>query len=303
LKTFYSHGKLLLSAEYFVLDGAKALAVPTKKGQKLSISATETPGLHWKSILADGTVWFETKFDIDILKTQSYQNEDPILQRLGDILMAALRQQPNFLNASEGIQAISQLEFPRDWGLGSSSTLLNNIAQWAQINPYKLLSDTFGGSGYDIACAKANTPITYLRTKTDPIVETNSFCPSFRQQIFFIHLNQKQNSRDSIAQYRAIQKNHIDDLLKQVNVYTDQMIQAITLDEFASTIHNHESFLADILQTPTVKARLFSSYHGAIKSLGGWGGDFVMATGTLENMAYFKERGYETILSYDDMVL
>lgn len=303
MKTFYSHGKLLLTAEYFVLDGAKALAIPTKKGQKLSISATESPGLHWKSILADGTVWFETVFDIDALKTQAYQNEDPILQRLGDILMAALKQQPNFLHTTEGIQAISQLEFARDWGLGSSSTLLNNIATWAQINPYKLLSDTFGGSGYDIACAKAKGPITYLRAKTDPTVETISFCPSFRHQIFFIHLNQKQNSRDSIAQYRAIEKKHIDDLLKQVNVYTDQMIQAETLNEFESIIYNHESFLADILQTSTVKNRLFSDYPGAIKSLGGWGGDFVMATGTFEDMTYFKERGYETILSYDDMVL
>lgn len=303
MKTFYSHGKLLLSAEYFVLDGAKALAVPTKKGQKLSISSTKSPGLHWKSILADGTVWFETKFDIDTLKSQSYQNEDPILQRLGDILMAALEQQPNFLKTTEGIQAISQLEFARDWGLGSSSTLLNNIAAWAQINPYKLLSDTFGGSGYDIACAKADTPITYLRRKSDPIVEAISFCPSFRHHIFFIHLNQKQNSRDSIAQYRAIEKNYIGDHLKQVDVYTDQMIQAGTLEEFASIIDNHESFLADILETQTVKKRLFSDYPGAIKSLGGWGGDFVMATGTFEDMTYFKERGYETILSYDDMVL
>ena len=303
MKTFYSHGKLLLTAEYLVLDGAKALAVPTKKGQKLTITTSKTPGLHWKSILADGTVWFETAFDINALKTQSYFNEDPILQRLGDILMAALEQQPNFLDASEGIQATSQLEFAKDWGLGSSSTLLNNVALWAQINPYKLLSDTFGGSGYDIACAKADTPITYQRTKEDPIVNIISFCPSFRKQIFFIHLNQKQNSRDSIAQYRAIKKNHIDVHLKQVNTFTDQMIQADSLEAFENIIDNHESFLSEILQTPTVKNRLFPTYSGAIKSLGGWGGDFVMATGTPDDMTYFIERGYKTILSYDDMVL
>ena len=30
---FYSHGKLLLTAEYAVLEGVKALAIPTKRGQ------------------------------------------------------------------------------------------------------------------------------------------------------------------------------------------------------------------------------------------------------------------------------
>jgi mevalonate kinase len=303
LKTFYSHGKLLLSAEYFVLDGARALAVPAKKGQTLTIEPSETPGLHWKSILSDGTLWFETVFDIDTVKTQSFQSEDPIIQTLGNILMAAKRQQPNFLNDSKGILATSYLEFNRDWGLGSSSTLVNNIASWAQINPYTLLSETFGGSGYDIACAKATSPITYTRTNTEPIIETISFHPSFRKNIFFIHLNQKQNSRDSIAHYRAIKKKNMNALIAQVNTYTAQIIEAENIAVFALALERHESFLSDILQTPPVKSRLFSSYPGVIKSLGGWGGDFVMATGTLEDMAYFKERGYETIIPYDDMAL
>ena len=34
---FYSNGKLLISGEYFVLDGAKCLALPCKKGQLLKI--------------------------------------------------------------------------------------------------------------------------------------------------------------------------------------------------------------------------------------------------------------------------
>ncbi|MEQ3661167.1 MAG: GHMP kinase, partial [Flavobacterium sp.] len=38
-QTYYSNGKLLLTGEYVVLDGAKALAVPTKFGQSLSIES------------------------------------------------------------------------------------------------------------------------------------------------------------------------------------------------------------------------------------------------------------------------
>ena len=36
-QNYYSNGKLLLTGEYVVLDGAKALAVPTKFGQLLNI--------------------------------------------------------------------------------------------------------------------------------------------------------------------------------------------------------------------------------------------------------------------------
>ena len=49
MQEFYSHGKLLISAEYAVLDGAKALALPTKLGQRLQVTKTNTEYILWKS--------------------------------------------------------------------------------------------------------------------------------------------------------------------------------------------------------------------------------------------------------------
>ena len=37
---FYAKGKLLLTAEYAVLGGAKALGLPTKLGQSLDVTKT-----------------------------------------------------------------------------------------------------------------------------------------------------------------------------------------------------------------------------------------------------------------------
>ncbi len=37
MTTFRSNGKLLLTAEYLVLDGARAIALPTKLGQSLTV--------------------------------------------------------------------------------------------------------------------------------------------------------------------------------------------------------------------------------------------------------------------------
>ncbi|PIZ07449.1 MAG: GHMP kinase, partial [Flavobacteriaceae bacterium CG_4_10_14_0_8_um_filter_34_31] len=46
--TFYGNGKLLLTSEYLVLDGAKALAIPTKYGQYLEVEKLSEKVLLWK---------------------------------------------------------------------------------------------------------------------------------------------------------------------------------------------------------------------------------------------------------------
>ena len=56
---FYAKGKILLTAEYAVLGGAKALALPTKLGQSLEVIKTSTGKLEWKSIDVNGKVWYE----------------------------------------------------------------------------------------------------------------------------------------------------------------------------------------------------------------------------------------------------
>ena len=58
-KTFYSNGKLLITGEYLVLDGAKALALPTKYGQFLKITTGAVGQIHWASFDYDNSLWFE----------------------------------------------------------------------------------------------------------------------------------------------------------------------------------------------------------------------------------------------------
>ena len=77
MQTFYSHGKLLISAEYAVLDGALALALPTKFGQSLKVEPTHKNTIHWKSISNEGVVWFEAEFTIDVdLKVSTTDTSD-----------------------------------------------------------------------------------------------------------------------------------------------------------------------------------------------------------------------------------
>ena len=75
------------------------------------------------------------------------------------------------------------------------------------------------------------------------------------------------------------------------------------LKNFTSEIEKHEKILSAILETKTVKETLFPDFTGTIKSLGAWGGDFVLVVSKENPTAYFKEKGYETILPHKEMIL
>lgn len=298
---YYSHGKLLISSEYLVLDGAKALALPTKKGQHLTVAKSTDGQLKWTGMLSNNTPWFTAVFALPLVSNDSSKN--PIIERLYEILIAAQTLNPAFLNKDDGYWVTTQLEFPRDWGLGSSSTLIATVAQWAMVNPYELLEKTFGGSGYDLACAISKTPLTYVRKGFDPLVTSVLFDPPFKHALFFIHLNKKQNSRESITHYRNLDKSQLDKEVAFFSDLTNNLLQANTLKAFEMLINKHENRLSKILKTATIKDQLFSDYAYSIKSLGGWGGDFILATGSEGDMEYFIKKGYTTIISYADMIL
>ena len=61
--------------------------------------------------------------------------------------------------------------------------------------------------------------------------------------------------------------------------------------------------MSSILELPTVKESLFPDFDGSIKSLGAWGGDFVLTVSKDNPTAYFENKGYKTIVSYQEMIL
>lgn len=298
---FYSNGKLLISGEYVILDGAVGLALPTKYGQSLKVTEYEKPAIKWKSIAKDGSIWFETELDANSLEIKS-SSDLATAKTLQGILKQATKLNHTFLYGSKGYLIESFLDFERSWGLGSSSTLINNVAQWAQVDAYQLLWNAFSGSGYDIACAKHDSAILYHLDDKLPNVKEVTFDPSFKDSLYFIHLNKKQNSREGIAQYRNQSFDKVQ-LIKRVSDITRQLLLASSLSEFENLLSTHENLIAENLKLPTVKSEKFADYSGSIKSLGAWGGDFILATGNSDAPSYFKEKGYHTVVPFSDMIL
>ena len=299
----------MLTGEYLVLDGAKSLAVPTKFGQDLSVEKIKETQLIWGSFAHTGECWFEAIFDLQKLRLVSCTfnsdtegNADFIAETLLEILKEARNLNPEFLNSESGFVVKTKLTFPRNWGLGSSSTLINSIASWAKVDAFKLLWNSFKGSGYDIACAQNDMSIFYEIKDEKPMVEQVSFNPIFKENLFFVHLNEKQDSKEGIAKFRESNQD-IEKEIKMISAISDAFLKAESIEDFDRLIIEHERIISSIIKVKPVKEKLFSDYFGEIKSLGAWGGDFALATGNSATPAYFKNKGFETILTYSEMVL
>lgn len=299
-RIFKSNGKLMLTGEYLVLKGAKSLALPTCFGQSMNISHNSSGILNWNAFEKD-SCWFSAEFSLANFTILTATSETVAL-KLRDTIIAAKELNSDFLRKVEGAEVITKADFNLKWGLGSSSTLISNIAQWAQCNPYLLNSMIFGGSGYDIACANANSAIIYTLNNNSPEIETVVFNPSFSKNLYFVWLNQKQNTREEIARFRK-NKNYSTEI-EQLNEITSEIINCGSLAHFQSLLEKHERIISNVIGLEPVQQRLFSDFKGSMKSLGAWGGDFIIAASEFNYAVvkeYFNQKGFQTVLQFNEL--
>jgi mevalonate kinase len=297
----HANGKLLLSGEYLVLYGAKALAIPLKRGQTLEVNQHQGEDFIWKATHPQGH-WFEAQFN-DQLKILNASDSEKA-KKLQEILTEAGKLTKKSINFA-GLEAHTHLEFDPFWGWGSSSTLVSNVARWLNIDPYKLLKKTFGGSGYDIACATAHSPVFYSLKNKQALVEPVAFNPPFADKLWVVYLNRKQSSAEAIKTH--ISKNKVTDLLlNRISKISEQMTKEISERVFMELMAEHESLAGEFIGQQPVRKRLFNDFPGQIKSLGAWGGDFILAlsqTSDSETKKYFQTKGLNILFSLGDIKL
>jgi len=307
VRKFYGNGKLLLTGEYFVLDGALALALPTKFGQNLTVSQRPSfnPTLTWKSYDEKGNLWFESQHEFWHFRCLS-ESPSPRSVQLQNLLLQVRKENSHFLRENIDVEVITEMNFPLNWGLGSSSTHIFNVAQWAYVNPFRLLFETLGGSGYDIACAQADGPILYQLQGNMPSWSFADFVPDFKDSLYFIYLGEKKDSRQGVCDYRrrgAPTKENV----SVATALTKAILTSENLEDFNHLLREHEKFVSNYMGVETIGKSLFADFWGEVKSLGAWGGDFVLATShrsANETKEYFKNRlGHDVVFSYKELIL
>ncbi len=240
-------------------------------------------------------------YDFSAVKT----TDEAKAKHLGKLLKGAVRLNSEFLSKWNGFDIKTYLEFDKDWGLGSSSTLTYMVAKWADVNPLLLHFQFSNGSGYDVACAGADLPITYTIDGDSVNYSEVDFEPKFSDNLYFVHLNKKQSSAFAVDQYLKQAKRR-KTLAKKQSEITKSILKCTSFSKFKELITEHERLTSDHIGLPIIKNTHFSDFDGAMKSLGAWGGDFILAAsdqGETAVKSYFQSKGFETVIRYDEMIL
>ncbi len=255
MKNFRSNGKLFLIGEYIVMDGAKAFALPTKYGQCLFVEQNllQKNTLNWKAKKHDDSLWFEAQFELNSLKIISSTNHK-LSESLQNSLLQAKSLNPSFFTSNLSYNCETKLEYPQEWGLGSSSTLIDLISQWVDVNPFELNKLTFNTSGYDIACAHHHHPILFSNNPIE--VEDLELNWNFKDQLYFVYLNQKQDTQAVVGNHY---KNKPKDW-KMIRELSDLVVKATkveNLTDLESILDEYQARLGNFMQIPQVKELYF----------------------------------------------
>lgn len=289
-----------------VLLGAKALASPVLPGQSIQIEerpVQNKPMLWWKAFSKE-KLWFLAGINLSDFSIATTNNKD-VAEFLVLILKEAQKINPAFLPPDFIYEAKTQLEFDRNWGLGSSSTLISLISQWAEVDPYNLFFNTSTGSGYDVACARAKNPlIYYLADKKVPVSESVNLHQQIKKSLYFIYLGKKSNSPQSVKHFlESVIPKEKD--MRRIGEISQSFTTVQSVEKIKELITEHERILASVLHRDPVKQKFFPDFKGEIKSLGAWGGDFIMASWNKseeELKKYFISKKLKVIFNYKELI-
>jgi hypothetical protein len=129
--------------------------------------------------------------------------------------------------------------------------------------------------------------------------------PPFSDKLYFVYLGQKMDSAEARKHYHK-HRGNCNGTLNHISKISESVAAVKSLGEFEKLIEEHERLISKGLKLKTVKEDLFPDYWGTVKSLGAWGGDFVMATSSKDattTRAYFQSKGLDTVFSMDELVL
>jgi hypothetical protein len=102
-----------------------------------------------------------------------------------------------------------------------------------------------------------------------------TFRPVFHENIYFIYLNRKQNSLNEVKKYKKVKPSK--ELISEISEITKNILNCSDQKIFNELICSHEQIISKLISKTTIKKELFNDFNGEIKSLGAWGGDFIMA--------------------------
>jgi hypothetical protein len=271
----------MLCGEYLVTAGLECLALPVKAGQWMHVWETASTGnarIIWQSKDPDGSVWFEARIDADILHIAE-STEEETAKTLLHLLREVAAIKPEFFH-HKTFRIETECEFPRHWGMGSSSTLVYLVSQWTGVDPFHLQHAVFGGSGYDIAVAQLGKPLQYWLENGAPNWSRWHLDPQLSADWWLIFPGKKQNSRQSLASVAdKIQAAVADTMLRgQLDMILRSLHEPKSTMMLEAGLEMWQALISNVLGLPRAYDDLGIApvKGGLCKWLGAWGGDVLL---------------------------
>lgn len=298
-----SNGKLLLTGEYFVLEGAVALSIPLKWGQSMKVTESSGSDLRWKTLDQNGEKWFECTLnliDFSIEKT----TDDKKAVFIQQLIKSASQLNSDFLSKWKKYKVECKLEFNPEWGLGSSSTLIANLATWAELSPFELFFDTQNGSGFDVASAIADSPILYSKGEEELTFEEVDLNKELLEKSYVFYQGKKANSRAEVQKWKKSARKIKAKDIKEISSISEQLAECSSIKSYIELIDQHEKLVQSFLEIDSITQK-YADFNGGMKSLGAWGGDFGLAVheDPEYTKAFLEKHNFDAVFSLKDIVL
>ena len=132
------------------------------------------------------------------------------------------------------------------------------------------------------------------------------FHPPFVDRLYFVYQEKKQHSSDEVRRFN--QQWGQADLKAEMQTVSELGMALPTItyyEDFCTLLQLHESILARCLDREPVQQQ-YPDFNGVLKSLGAWGGDFLLAVTEMPDedvRAYFQGKGMNTVFKYQDLIL
>lgn len=289
MRSYFTHGKVMLAGEYAVMAGVEALALPVKQGQWMNVWESESNDgsskLVWQAKDHLKQVWFECRVDMNALELT--QSTDVDAGKTNLLLLAEIKEKRPQLFENKTLRIETELDFDRSFGLGSSSTLINNISLWSGIDPFYLQQKAFGGSGYDVAAGRMGKPVVYWVANEKANWSPWQLSPELTAGWVLAFPGTKQNSRYSLQDKKSAIAGIKNDtvLLQQLNAIVEAIKQPRSLPLLEAMLEMWQALLSQRLDLPRAYEDLGIDpvQGGLCKWLGAWGGDVLLVNMTILN--------------------
>ena len=153
----------------------------------------------------------------------------------------------------KSVRIETHLQFPQEWGLGSSSTLCALLARWSLGDAQKIQQAVWGGSGYDVAVAEVGKPLVYWISGDEPNWAEWRLMPELSANWWILMPGNKQNSRESLrsVKERLLELQQEPFIMHQLKQIIDRIKLAEDVPTMEAGLEMYQAILGTILELDT----------------------------------------------------